>query len=33
LERRYRYRFTTPLMGPFVLMKSSADGVIGSDKV
>lgn len=27
-ERRYRYQFTNPLMRPFILMKSVADGII-----
>jgi hypothetical protein len=28
VKRRFRYRFTDPLMQPFVIMKGLADGVI-----
>jgi Cdc6-like AAA superfamily ATPase len=31
-ERRFRFRFTDPLIGPFVVMRSIAAGYIGSDE-
>lgn len=33
LSRRFRYRFTNPLMQPFVVMKGIADGLIDSNKI
>ncbi len=31
VKRRYRYRFTNPLMPPFVVMKGIMDGLILSE--